>query len=162
MAHRVAVTDKSLLEGRDAPWSPMAWRSFKMSPTAPSSLGAEAPAMSVALGFVEWATLFLQELIHGQFDLQGAPAVMQETSRMRYRLQELVRSFVNCGTPVDTVRQTVSHQCADHSRVHEEDRLCDALSTHRTTLGRRSHERTGRACRMSKDKGEVWIVYAPV
>ena len=72
------VTDKSLLEGRDAPWSPMAWRSFKMSRTVPSSLGAEAQAMSVALGFVGWATLFLQELIHGQFDLQGAPAVMQE------------------------------------------------------------------------------------
>ena len=34
--------------------------------------------MSVALGSVEWATLFLQELIHGPFDLQGAPAVMQE------------------------------------------------------------------------------------
>ena len=44
------VTDKSLLEGRDAPWSPMAWRSFKMSRTVPSSWGAEAQAMSVALG----------------------------------------------------------------------------------------------------------------
>ena len=43
------------------PWSPMAWRSFKMSRTVPS-----------------WATLFLQELIHGQFDLKGALAVMQE------------------------------------------------------------------------------------
>ena len=30
------------------------------------------------LGFVEWATLFLQELIHGPIDLQGAPAAMQE------------------------------------------------------------------------------------
>ena len=72
------VTEKSLLEGRDAPWSTMAWRSFKMSRTVPSSLGAEAQAMSVALGFVEWATLFLQELIHGPFDPQGARAVMQE------------------------------------------------------------------------------------
>ena len=72
------VTDKSLLEGCDVPWSPMAWRSFKMSRTVPSSLGAEAKAMSVALGFVEWAILFLQELNHEQFDLQGAPAVMQE------------------------------------------------------------------------------------
>ena len=52
------VTDKSLLEGCDAPWSPMAWRSSKMSRTVPSSLGAEAQAMSVGLGFVEWATLF--------------------------------------------------------------------------------------------------------
>ena len=49
-----------------------------MSRTVPSSLGAEAQAMSVALGFVEWATLFLQELIHGSFDLRGAPAIMQE------------------------------------------------------------------------------------
>ena len=72
------VTVKSLLEGKDAPWSPMAWRSFKMSRTVPNSLSAEAHAMSVALGFVEWATLFLQELIHGRFDLQSAPAVMQE------------------------------------------------------------------------------------
>ena len=72
------VTDKSLLEGCDAPWSPMERRSFKMSRTVPSCLGAEAKAMSVALGFVEWATLFLQELNHGQFDLQGAPAFVQE------------------------------------------------------------------------------------
>ena len=72
------VTDQSLLDGKSAPRSPLAWRSFKMSRTVPSSLGAEAQAMSVALGFVEWATLFLQELIHGSFDLRGAPAVMQE------------------------------------------------------------------------------------
>ena len=51
---------------------------LKMSRTVPSSLGTEAQAMSVALGFVEWATLFLQELIHGSFELRGAPAVMQE------------------------------------------------------------------------------------
>ena len=92
------VTDKSLLEGCGAPWSPMAWRSFNMSRTVPSSLGAEAQAMSVAVGFVEWATLFLQELIHGQIDLQGAPAVMQERPPVCVtRLQEHVRSSVSCG-----------------------------------------------------------------
>ena len=72
------VTAQSLLGGKSAPWSPLAWRSLKMSRTVPSSLGAEAQAMSVVLGFVEWATLFLQELIHGSFDLRGAPAVMRE------------------------------------------------------------------------------------
>ena len=72
------VTDQSLLDGKSAPWSPLAWRSFNMSRTVPSSLGAEAQAMSVALGFVEWATLFLQKLIHGSFDLRGVLAVMQE------------------------------------------------------------------------------------
>ena len=52
------VTDQSLQDGTSAPWSPLAWRYFKMNRTTPSSLGAEAQAMSVALGFVEWATLF--------------------------------------------------------------------------------------------------------
>ena len=61
------VTDQSLLDGESAPWSPLAWRSFKMSRTVLSTLGAEAQAMSVVLGFVEWV-----------FDLRGAPAVIQE------------------------------------------------------------------------------------
>ena len=61
------VTDQSMLDGRSAPWSPLAWRSFKMSRTVLSALGAEAQAMSVALGFVEWV-----------FDLRGAPAAIQE------------------------------------------------------------------------------------
>ena len=52
-AYICGVTDKSLLEGSDAPWSPMAWRSVKMSWTVASSLGAEAQVMLVALGFVE-------------------------------------------------------------------------------------------------------------
>ena len=72
------VTDQSLLDGKSAPWSPLEWRTFKMSRTVPCSLGAEAQEISVALGIVEWATLFLQELIHGSFDLRGAPAVMRE------------------------------------------------------------------------------------
>ena len=72
------VTDQPLLDGKSAPSSPLAWRSCKMSRAVPSSLGAEAQAMFVALGFVEWATLFLQEPIHGSFDLRGAPAAMQE------------------------------------------------------------------------------------
>ena len=72
------VTDQSLLDGKSAPWSALAWRSFKMSRTVPSSLCAEAQAMSVALGFVEWATLFLWELIHESFDLRETPAAIQE------------------------------------------------------------------------------------
>ena len=37
------VTDKSLLKGCDSPWSPMAWRPFKMSRKVPSSLDTRAP-----------------------------------------------------------------------------------------------------------------------
>ena len=45
-----SVTDKSLLEGRDAPWSPTAWRSFKMSRTVPSSLGADSTSHVCGFG----------------------------------------------------------------------------------------------------------------
>ena len=47
------VTDQSVLERRNAPCSPLAKRSFTISRTVPSSSGAEAQPMSVALGFVE-------------------------------------------------------------------------------------------------------------
>ena len=67
------VTDKSLLEGRDAPWSPRAWRSFKMSRTVPSSLGAEALAMSVALDLSSAANIV-------------SARDLQEASRMCHRL----------------------------------------------------------------------------
>ena len=80
---------------------------FKMSRTVPSSLGAEAQAMSVALGFVEWATLFLQEPIHRSFDLRGAPAVMRErpqTSCVCHRLCESARSFVGSWEPSNAAR----------------------------------------------------------
>ena len=115
----------AMLRGHQWPGGP-----FKMNRTVPSSLGAEAQAMSLALGFVEWATLFLQELIHGQFDLQGAPAVMQERPPV---CVTGCKSLYDHLSAVDAARQTVSHRCADHSRVHDEDRLCDTLGTHRTT-----------------------------
>ena len=75
------VTSRSLLEGKSAPWIPLARRSFKMSRTVPSLLGAEAQAMSAALRFVEWATLVLQELMNSPFHLRGARGVMRETDR---------------------------------------------------------------------------------
>ena len=48
-------------------------------------------------GLCRVATLFLQELNHEQFDLQGPPAVMQERPPVCVtRLQEFVRSSVSC------------------------------------------------------------------
>ena len=96
--------------------------------------------MSVALGFVEWATLCLQELTHGPFDLRGATAVMQERP-----LQELVRPFVGCWKSINATRQAISHRCAHHSRVLEEDRLRDTVAPTRLRL----------ADGLTQDKGEA-------
>ena len=40
------VTEKPVLKGCDALWSPMAWRSHKMSRTVPSSLDTRAPLVN--------------------------------------------------------------------------------------------------------------------
>ena len=96
----------------------MAWRSFNMSRTVPSSLGAEAQAMSVALRFVEWATLFLQELIHGPFDLQGAPAVMQERPPVCVTdCKSLYDHLSAVGSPSTLQDKAFRHRRVDYSRV---------------------------------------------
>ena len=102
----------------------------------------EAQAMSVALGFVEWATLCLQDLIHGPFDLQGAPSVMQERPPVCVTDCKSLYDHLSADEKtVNAARQATSHRCVDQSRVREEDRLCDTLGTHWATIGRRSHER---------------------
>ena len=132
-----------------------------MSRTVPSSLGAQAQAMSVALGLVEWATLFLQELIHGQFDLQGAPAVMQGRPPVCVTdCTSLYDHLSAVGSP-STLHDKRSAIDVLIIRVHEEDRLYDTLGAHRTATGRRPHERQGRSCRMSSPKPEIGIVHAP-
>ena len=106
----------------------------------PSSLGAEAQAMSLALGFVAWATLFfLQELIHGSFDLRGAPAGnTRETCSLCYRLQDSVRSFACSWEPNKVARQEVCR------RVFKENGVCDTLGTYWFAIGRWAHEGQGR------------------
>ena len=100
-----------------------------MRRTVTESLSKEAQAMSVALGFVEWATLCLQELIHGQFNLQGAPAVMQERPPV---------CVTDCKSLYDHL-STVGSPSTLHDRRSAIDVLI--IRDHRTTIGRRSHER---------------------
>ena len=132
------VTDKSLLEGCDVPWSPMAWRSFKMSRTVPSSVGAEAKAMSVALSFVEWAILFRQELNHEQFDLQGAPAVMQERRSV---------CVTDCKSSYDHLSAAGKRSAIDVLIIRE--------SMKKTGFEIRC--RQGRGCRMSSPKPRSFL-----
>ena len=112
------------------------------SRTVPSSLGAEAQANVCGFGLCRVSNAVSAGIDSWTIRSTGCSGGHAgETSGMCYRLQELVRSSVSCGKPVNAARQTISHRCADHSRVREEDRLCDTLGTDCTTVGRRSHER---------------------
>ena len=114
---------------------------FDMSRTVPSSLGAEAQAMSVALGFIEWATLFLKELIDGSFDLRGAPAEIQERPPV---------CVTDCKSLYDHLLAVGSRTTLQDKRpavdssVFEEHGLCDTLGTYWFAIGRWAHEGEGR------------------
>lgn len=64
----LAFTDHTMNEGKIAPWTPVVWRSYKMSRAVSSTLGGESQAMSTASGTVEWLSLLLCEALDGQFD----------------------------------------------------------------------------------------------
>ena len=98
--------------------------------------------MSVALGFVEWATLFLQELIHGPFDLQGAQAVMQERPPVCVvDCKSLYDRLSAVGSP-STLQDKRSGIDVLIIRVFEKDKLCDTLGTHWAAVGGWSHKKT--------------------
>ena len=83
-------------------------------------------------------------LIHGSFDLCGAPAVMQERP---------VRSFVGSWEHNSAARQEVCRRCAHYSRVFEEDGLCHTLGTYWFASGRGLTNEQGEAF-------EISVVYA--
>ena len=59
----LGFTDQSLQSGQEAPWSPIAWRSFRLPRAVSSTLAAESRAMSVATGTVEWVLLLLAKSV---------------------------------------------------------------------------------------------------
>ena len=55
----IAFTHKRLQHGDVSAWCPATWKSFKLSRAVNSTLAAEAQAMSIATGTVEWLQLLL-------------------------------------------------------------------------------------------------------
>ncbi|CAK9033038.1 unnamed protein product [Durusdinium trenchii] len=57
-------------EGHEAPWTPAAWRSYRLQRAVSSTLAAEGQAMSVASGTAEWILLLLAETIDGPLQIR--------------------------------------------------------------------------------------------
>ncbi|CAK9107745.1 unnamed protein product [Durusdinium trenchii] len=57
-------------EGHEAPWTPAAWRSYRLQRAVSSTLAAESQAMSVASGTAEWILLLLAETIDGPLQIR--------------------------------------------------------------------------------------------
>lgn len=51
--------------GREAPWAPLAWQSYRLWRAVDSMVGAESQATSVPTGTIEWVLFLLAEICDG-------------------------------------------------------------------------------------------------
>ena len=67
----LAFVDRGLQEDQESPWSPFAWRSYKMPRVVASTLAGETQAFSIASGTAEWVSLMVLEAVQGGIDLRN-------------------------------------------------------------------------------------------
>ena len=73
--HILAFVHQDLNKDKESPWSPFAWRSYKMSRVVASTLAGEAQSFSIACGTAEWVSLMLMEAQQGSIDLRNPQGV---------------------------------------------------------------------------------------
>ena len=73
----IGFTHSDLNEGKEASWTPIAWRSFRLQRAVSSTLAAESQAMSVATGTVEWVSLLLAEICSGPLSIRTCREVLK-------------------------------------------------------------------------------------
>ena len=72
----IACTDSSLHHGKEAPWVPVVWKSYRLARAVSSTLAGESQAMSVASATVEWLALLLSEALDGPTPLRQVRSVL--------------------------------------------------------------------------------------
>ena len=66
----IAVTDGTLALGELAPWSPSAWKSYRLKRVVSSTLSGETQVFMDGLGHLEWLACMFAEALYSDFDLR--------------------------------------------------------------------------------------------
>jgi hypothetical protein len=66
----LAFVNRKMNDDAESPWSPFAWKSYRMPRVVASTLAGEAQAFATASGTAEWVSLMLAEAKHGHIDLR--------------------------------------------------------------------------------------------
>ena len=64
----LAAVDSDMLSDKDAAWSPLVWRSYRLKRVVPSTLSGEAQVLGDALGHLEWISCLWMETLRPDFD----------------------------------------------------------------------------------------------
>ena len=70
----VLLMDAAFLEGKEARWGPVFWRSYRLKRVVPSTLAAEAMAMCDALSASDMVAATYLEIVDPSFDLSRRDA----------------------------------------------------------------------------------------
>lgn len=68
--YALGISDKRIMQQKEAQWAPLLWISYRLRRTVGSSMAAEAQTQLDALGLLEWTKSFLLELWECNFRLE--------------------------------------------------------------------------------------------
>ncbi|CAK0821126.1 unnamed protein product [Prorocentrum cordatum] len=66
----LGFTTREMAEGKKSPWSPAAWRSYRLKRVVGSTLAGETQALSDGIGHLEWLLCHLSEALYADFDIK--------------------------------------------------------------------------------------------
>ena len=92
----------------ESPWSPFAWKSYRMPRVVASTLAGEAQALSTACGTAEWVSLMLAEAQHGSIDLRTHAQLSDRVP---------IIGITDCKSLFDAVMSVSSPSKVDDKRV---------------------------------------------
>ena len=104
----VGVTNELLQQGKQAPWSPAAWRSYRLKRVVGSTFAGETQALMDGLGHAEWIGCHLAEGMFPNFSLQD---------RGRFLKQFELQAIVDCKSVYDHLQQYASPGSVSDKRV---------------------------------------------
>ena len=104
----VGVTDDNLQQGKQAPWAPAAWRSYRLKRVVGSTFAGESQALMDGLGHAEWIGCHLAEGIFPKFSLQD---------RGQFLKQFELQAVVDCKSVYDHLQQYASPGSVSDKRV---------------------------------------------
>eukprot|EP00434_Breviolum_minutum_P039141 symbB.v1.2.034744.t1/scaffold4544.1/size38254/1 len=110
----VGVTDELLQQGKEAVWSPAAWRSYRLKRVVGSTFAGESQALMDGLGHAEWIGCHLAEGIYSDFSLQ---------ERGNFLKFFEVQAIVDCKSVYDHLQQYASPGSVSDKRGFKDEEI---------------------------------------
>eukprot|EP00438_Fugacium_kawagutii_P025213 Skav222622 [mRNA] locus=scaffold4205:86469:93548:+ [translate_table: standard] len=104
----VGITDDQFRRGKPAPWSPAAWKSYRLKRVVGSTFAAETQVLSDGLGHAEWLACHLAEAKHRNFQVKDREKFLPE-----FQLQ----AVVDCKSIYDHLQSFASPGSISDKRV---------------------------------------------